>query len=91
MAEAYQRGIIFPNKKLEDIDKYHKGNLLDTETYTGGKVECLRTGVYRADFPTDFNLNPSAFQDLIESVEEILRFAISVEMPEEKLENAVNK
>jgi hypothetical protein len=54
MAEAFQRGIIFPNKKMEDVDKYHKGNLLDSETYTGGKVECLRTGVYRADFPTDF-------------------------------------
>jgi hypothetical protein len=30
MAEAYNRGIIFPNKKIEDIDKYYKGNLLDT-------------------------------------------------------------
>ena len=30
MAEAFTRQIIFPNKKLEDIDKYHKGNLLDT-------------------------------------------------------------
>lgn len=81
MAEAYQRDIIFPNKKMEDIDKYHKGNLLDSETYTGGKVECLRTGVYRADFPTDFCLAPEAFQELIDGVEEILRFAIQVEMP----------
>lgn len=30
MAEAYNRGIIFPNKKIEDIDKYYKGNLLDS-------------------------------------------------------------
>ena len=30
MAQAYNRMIIFPNKKIEDIDKYHKGFLLDT-------------------------------------------------------------
>jgi DNA polymerase epsilon subunit 1 len=30
MAEAYTRRIIFPNKKIEDVDKYHKGNLLDS-------------------------------------------------------------
>ncbi len=50
MVEAYKRNIIFPNKKVETFEKYHNGNLLDTETYTGGKVECLRTGIYRADF-----------------------------------------
>ena len=29
-------------------------------------MECLRTGVYRADFTTDFNLDPRAFQELID-------------------------
>lgn len=38
MAEAYTRGIIIPNKKIEEISKFYKGNLLDSETYTGGKV-----------------------------------------------------
>lgn len=65
--------------------------MLDTETYTGGKVECLRTGVYRADFLTDFTLEPSAFQDLIDGVEEIVRFAIKIEMPEESYDNLANK
>jgi hypothetical protein len=36
--------------------------------------------VYRADFGTDFTLNPSAFQDLIENVDEIIKFAVGVEM-----------
>ena len=30
MAQAFNREIIFPNKKIEDIDKFYKGNLLDT-------------------------------------------------------------
>lgn len=30
MAAAYEREIIFPNKKIEEISKYHQGKLLDT-------------------------------------------------------------
>ena len=52
MVEAFNRNIIFPNKKMEQFEKYYQGHLLDSETYTGGRVECLRTGVYRAEFPT---------------------------------------
>ena len=36
--------------------------------------------MYRADFPTDFTLEPKAFQYLLDSVEEHLRFAIAIEM-----------
>jgi len=80
MAAAYESCIIFPNKKIEDTSKYYQGKLLDSETYTGGKVECLRTGVYRADFTTDFNLDPRAFQELIDNVDEIVKFAVGIEM-----------
>jgi len=51
MAMAFRHGIIFPNKKKEDLEKFHNGHLLDSETYIGGKVECLRSGVYRKEFP----------------------------------------
>ena len=69
MASAYENAIIFPNKKIEETSKFFQGKLLDSETYTGGKVECLRTGVYRADFTTDFELNPRSFQELIDNVD----------------------
>lgn len=58
MTEAFNRRIIFPNKKLEEFLKVIDGKILDTETYTGGKVECLRTGVFRADIETEFHFNP---------------------------------
>ena len=45
-------------------------------------MECLRTGVYRADFTTDFNLDPRAFQELIDNVDEIIKFAVGIEMSE---------
>jgi len=41
-------------------------------------VECLRTGVYRADFLTDFTLSPQAFEELINEVEEIVKFAVKI-------------
>ena len=49
---------------------------MDSETYTGGRVECLRSGVYRSDFPTDFNLNPNAFQSLIDNLETVIKFSV---------------
>jgi DNA polymerase epsilon subunit 1 len=53
--------------------------LLHSETYIGGKVECLETGVYRSDIEYDFDLKPTAFQELIDNVDRDLSFAIEVE------------
>lgn len=54
---------------MENFEKFYRGHLLDSETYTGGKVECLRSGIYRSDIPTDFTLSPKSFQHLIDSVD----------------------
>lgn len=43
------------------MEKFHKNRLLESETYIGGHVECLETGVFRSDLPTKFQLHPSAF------------------------------
>ncbi|GKB39369.1 DNA polymerase epsilon catalytic subunit A [Tanacetum coccineum] len=43
-------------------EKFHNGRLLESETYIGGHVECLETGVYRSDLPKSFKLDPSAFK-----------------------------
>ena len=50
-----------------------------SETYIGGHVECLETGVYRADIPCKFNLKPSALQQLIDNIDRDLTFFIEVE------------
>ncbi len=36
------------------------GHLLENETYVGGHVEALQSGVFRSDIPNHFKLDPSA-------------------------------
>lgn len=79
MAQAFRCNIIFPNKKTEDSEQYHNGKLIDTQTYIGGHVECLRVGVYRSDIPVRFKLEKSGYQDLINKTEQIMDFALQVE------------
>ena len=79
MVQACKKNIICPNKHTDDITKFHNGHLLESETYIGGKVECLETGVYRSDLENDFQLQPTAFQQLIDNVDRDLTFTIEVE------------
>ena len=59
--QAYTANIVCPNKHQSETEKFHKGHLLESETYIGGHVECLETGVFRSDLPTSFKLDPSAY------------------------------
>jgi DNA polymerase epsilon subunit 1 len=79
MVQACQKNIICPNKHADELTKFHNGHLLESETYIGGKVECLETGVYRSDLEYEFQLQPSAFQQLIDSIDRDLTFTIEVE------------
>lgn len=79
MAEAYRVGIIFQNKKKESTEKFYNGHLLDSETYIGGKVECLRSGVFRSDIPTKFQFNKEAYQNLINDVDKTIEFYAEIE------------
>lgn len=79
MVQACEKDIICPNKQKEPLAKFHEGHLLESETYIGGKVECLETGVYRSDIEYKFDLKPSAFQMLIDNIDRDLTFAIEVE------------
>lgn len=64
MAQAYNRNIIFPNKKLEPVEKFYQGHLLDSETYIGGKVECLRSGIYRSDIDVEFKIDKECLMSM---------------------------
>lgn len=80
MVEACTKSIICPNKQIDPIAKFtEKGNLLESETYIGGKVECLETGVYRSDIEYKFDMKPEGFQSLIDNVDRDMTFAIEVE------------
>jgi DNA polymerase epsilon subunit 1 len=79
MVEAFEKGIICPNKQVDPAERFHNGHLVESETYIGGKVECLETGVYRSDIEYDFDMVPSAFDGLIAKVDRDLKFSIEVE------------
>ncbi|XP_040208047.1 DNA polymerase epsilon catalytic subunit A [Rana temporaria] len=90
MVQAYHANIIFPNKQETEFNKLTgDGHVLDTETYVGGHVEALESGVFRSDIPCRFKMNPAAFDFLLQRVELTLRHAIEEEekIPLEQVTN----
>ncbi|XP_072929758.1 DNA polymerase epsilon catalytic subunit 1 isoform X2 [Epargyreus clarus] len=80
MVEAFHANIVFPNKQVEELNKLTSdGHVLETETYVGGHVEALESGVFRADIKCKFRIVPSAIEKLMENTEKTMRHAIEVE------------
>ncbi len=79
MVEAVEKGIVCPNKQRGGKESWYNNRLLQNETYVGGHVECLESGVFRDDIPTKFSLDPTAFDELIENVDRDLTFYLEVE------------
>lgn len=79
MVQAYKANVICPNKHQSDPEKFYNNHLLESETYIGGHVECLESGVFRSDIPSSFKLEPSAYQQLINNLDRDLQYAITVE------------
>ncbi|CAH1796227.1 unnamed protein product [Owenia fusiformis] len=80
MVQAFHANIIFPNKQEQVFNKLtDDGHVLDSETYVGGHVEAIESGVFRADIPCRFRMVPEAFQTLIDKVEQTMRHAIENE------------
>ena len=59
-----QANVIAPNKHTAAVEPLYKGHLLESETYIGGKVEALESGVFRSDIATRFKCKPDAYQVL---------------------------
>ena len=79
MVEAYRANVICPNKYTDPADATYKGHLLESETYIGGHVECLESGVFRSDLPCKFRGEPAAYQYLLDNLDRDLRHAIEHE------------
>ena len=80
MVQAFTANIVFPNKQVSALQKWTEdGHLLDTETYVGGHVEALESGVFRSNIPCRFRLIPDAFQMLIDGVERTIKHAVEEE------------
>ena len=90
MVQAYRANVVYPNKQETEHTKMTSdGHLLDTETYVGGHVEALESGVFRADIPYRFKIIPSAVDELMDGVEKALKHAIEEEekVPLEEITN----
>ena len=47
MVQAFHANIVFPNKQETQLNKLtYDGHVLDSETYVGGHVEALESGLY---------------------------------------------
>lgn len=80
MKEAYHVNIVFPNKEQAELNKMtDDGHVLDTETYVGGHVEALESGVFRADLPYRFRLDCDMLAKLKSEVRHVLKHALEVE------------
>jgi len=77
--EAHANDVIAPNKQVTKRETTFEGHLLETETYIGGHVESLESGVFRSDLPEDWRLDASAFDELIGNLDRALKFALEVE------------
>ena len=79
MVQAYEKGIVLPNKHQEPKESFWEGHLLESETYVGGHVESIEAGVFRSDIPVNFALESAAIDELMRDLDAALRFSIVVE------------
>lgn len=79
MVQAYQKNIVLPNKHSEPREAFWEGHLLESETYVGGHVESIEAGVFRADIPVNFAIDPTAIDELLRDLDAALKFCITVE------------
>lgn len=57
MVQAYNANVIYPNKHDSVLNKLSEdGHVLDSETYVGGHVEAIESGVFRSNIPCKFRL-----------------------------------
>ncbi|KAK5995581.1 DNA polymerase epsilon catalytic subunit A [Cladobotryum mycophilum] len=89
MVQAYQKEIVLPNKHITPKEAFWDGHLLDSETYVGGHVESIEAGVFRADIPVNFSVDPGAVDELLRDLDAALKFVITVE-ENKKLEDVEN-
>ncbi|XP_052865449.1 DNA polymerase epsilon catalytic subunit 1 [Anopheles cruzii] len=80
MKEAFNVNIVFPNKQIGELNKLsNDGHVLDSETYVGGHVEALESGVFRADISTRFRLDQEMIRQLQQNIDKVLEHAIVTE------------
>ncbi|OII73551.1 DNA polymerase epsilon catalytic subunit [Cryptosporidium ubiquitum] len=76
MKEAFNKNILFPNKKVQETMEFYQNRPILNSTYVGGTVESLCSGVFRADIPESFSLDINTLRNLLERLDSTLKFGI---------------
>lgn len=90
MAEAFKANIVMPNKHADPKERFHNGHLIESETYIGGHVEALESGVFRSDIPCKFKMAPAALEQLIRDLDRALTFSLLKEGGVKDLSSVTN-
>jgi DNA polymerase epsilon subunit 1 len=61
---AFENNIICPNKQEALAENFYHGHLTEQETYIGGHVEAIESGVFRSDLPMRWDLDATAFDEV---------------------------
>ncbi|KAF8072990.1 POL2A [Scenedesmus sp. PABB004] len=72
-----------PCARAAQSEVLYRNHLLESETYIGGKVEALESGVFRSDLPTRFKASADAYAGLIAHLDRDLTYALTHEAGEE--------
>ncbi|KII67575.1 DNA polymerase epsilon catalytic subunit A [Thelohanellus kitauei] len=87
MTKAFIAEIIFPNKQKLEAQKFTKaGNLLENETYVGGHVEAIESGIFRADLKYRFKIDEKTVDKLLRDFEKALVYTLKAEHKKELVE-----
>lgn len=63
MVEAFRANVVYPNKQTAaDHAMTADGHVLDSDTYVGGHVEAIESGIFRADIPYRFRIDVDGVQ-----------------------------
>ncbi|GIQ82772.1 DNA-directed DNA polymerase, family B [Kipferlia bialata] len=79
LVQATTANVPYPHKKARPILSEHNGRLLDSESYVGGRVEALQSGVFRSDVKYAFKVDPDAYQELLDKMDHDLQYCITQE------------
>ena len=80
MIAAFKHHIIAPNNTHSESFKRFCWCYIAQETYIGGHVECLCSGLYREDLPLDFSVQHWVIDNLLFIVYSHLAFTCSAEI-----------
>lgn len=80
--EARNAQVLVPARKKSTALETYKGKVAESLSYVGGRVECLRSGIFRADFQYKFEINPETLRIMAEEVHEVLDLELNGEEAE---------